>query len=179
MDCMLYRLGRSNETVFKVIKKECYGSYFPPEDKEYRNNNQLDDEEIDELIKREEEYKEVCDEKDTQRTEKFLRHNELKCLNDRIQSPIGLKVLSYCWKRFYGKKNLSFPSGERDWLSFACPVDGEKILRTGKEVVTCFENLISPGPSFSYDSDSQVSSDEEKTLGRCHRDAIDLDAAKK
>ena len=36
MDCVLYQMGRGNETAFKILKKECRGSPYPPDDREYR-----------------------------------------------------------------------------------------------------------------------------------------------
>ena len=176
-DCIRYRVTRDDQSVSAIIEADCDDSYFPLQEKRYYRQRLFSYEisDFEELIEMEEGYKPVCQEKDISRTEHFLKRNELKCLKDSVQTPLGLKVLAYCWDRLFGKKNISFPSEERDWLSFACSDNQVKILRTGQEVVNCFENLINPGLHNDYDDDSPVTSVEAETLTSCKRDVADVD----
>jgi hypothetical protein len=179
MDCMLYRLGRDNETVFHVIKRECRGTPYPLEDKIYRARNRMEDEEIDEYVKEAEHYNEVCKEDNSAVIKKFNHHNQLRCLVENLKPGLGRTVLDYCWSSFFRKSVGSLPQTSEEWTKFFCPETGAQLIRSGKEVVACFENLIEP-PSMAGQDGNYVVKETEftKIRGKCHRDSIDLDSKK-
>ena len=173
-DCMINRMARENQYDHTIFRADCEGSYFPPEDEGYYSRHTYEENvaNVMKLIDLEKDYKSICEDKDASKTENFLKHNELKCLKDSVETPLGLKVLSYCWNRSFGKNNVSLPSEKGKWLSFACSDNAIKILRTGEEVVSCFKNLINAGEN-RYDDDSPVTSIEAKISTRCEMHADD------
>ena len=179
LNCMFREIGQDYPSVSTIIKKHCNDSYFPLENEAYDTRLNVDDgfHYLQKLMQLKIDYKPVCEDKDTEETENFLKRHELKCLKDSVQTALGLKVLAYCWNRFFGKNNVSYPSEQRDWLSFACADKRMKVLKSGIEVVNCFKNLINPGKSlYLYNDDPPVTSVEQKILTRCRRSVSDNDA---
>ena len=185
LTCISYKMERDNSNVSTIIRAHCNDCYFPLENEEddrgYHADNGLPEEDgfhyLDKLIQLKEDYKPVCEDKDTEKTENFLKRHELKCLKDSVQTPLGLKVLAYCWNRSFGNKNVSFPSEQRDWLSFACANNTIKVLRSGIEIVNCFKNIVYPGESvFNYIDDPPITSVEGEISTRCHRIAFGKDS---
>ena len=179
LNCLFREMERDYPCVSTIIKKHCNDSYFPLENEKLYMRLHLDDgfDYLEKLIQLKNDYKPVCEDKDTEETENFLKRHELKCLKDSVQTTLGLKVMAYCWNRFFGKNNVSFPSEQRDWLSFACADTQIKVLRSGIEVVNCFKNLINPGISLYLDKDDPpVTSVEQKILARCRRSVFGNDS---
>ena len=88
-------MARDNQNLSTIIEADCNDSYFPFEDELYEIRHYME-QAYDKLIKLEKNYKPICEENDSDRAEKFLKRNELKCLKDSVETPIGLKVLTYC-----------------------------------------------------------------------------------
>ena len=102
-------------------------------------------------------------------------HNELKCLLDKIKSLNGRTALEYCWKHYFGKIIPSYPSTAEEWTSFFCPKTGANLIRTGKEVVQCFDNMVRPPVKWDFD-DKIMPSEDVTIIEKCYRDSVDLDS---
>ena len=180
--CILYKMGRDSPAVSTIIRAHCNDSYLPLEHENINTGLPWHDgfDYLDKLIQLKKDYKPVCEDKDTEKTENFLKRHELKCLKDSVETPLGLKVLAYCWNRSFGAKNVSFPSEQRDWLSFACADNRMKVLRSGIEIVNCFKNVVNPGRSlFTYMDDPPVTSVEAEILTECRWSVYEKDSGDK
>ena len=180
MDCLLYRLGKDNETMYQQIHRTCRTKFYSLEDRIYRQIHTIEYEEYDRLLKEETVYKQLC--KNPVREEsktKLLKLIQVKCLKERVNSVIGKKVFDYCWTTFYDS-NTTVPTTESEWLSFACPLEHDAQLRaiTGRIIADCFRKLVTPENSYDMDDDPLVTQ-ETKISTSCLRDTVDLESKRK
>jgi len=99
MDCLLYRLGRDNETMYKHIKRACKMKFYPPEDPRVTMTTDT----VEDTV-----YKELCmNPVREELKKKFLKHLQVKCLKERANSVIGNYILLI--KSSKCRPFLSFP----------------------------------------------------------------------